>query len=1387
MRPKTRSRWRKWLTILGIVAIALPVAASFLVRTEAARQWLGARAVEAIHDELGLRATLGSVDVSPWTLTVTATDIVLDDPVYGRFASADALRIRPSLGAILRGKLDLESIEVDRPTVRLVMREGEIRNLPRTHSSSDDDELPFEDLAVSDATIKLDADPLGAARLEGVDLDVETSRGRIVELRVVSARGIVHHTMGDEQVDRLEVRARITPSYVMIHEGVVSTPHVRVSARQARISLPLATYEGHAEVWADLAHLDALPHGWTLPHLVGEVSVTADVRGEHDHPTGTAHVVASRVRVDQFGLGEVDLTLEGTRDQIRIRRGRMGIVKDGGHVELAGTIGLAGTFPVDVHASMHDIGFAKLMDQLGVSENAIVDWIVSGTFGLRGSLDPLALEGPIRTQTHDFIVTREAWHARPKRAVVAVPRARLWGGVSVREDGIRFQNLTGELPSTTLHGDVFIGFHEVLGVHATSEHFDARDGSPVVDFPIGGVGRASVDVTGTFHLPIVRGHIALRDFTFDTFPLGDIESDWHLEKDGMLVRFPAVRALKNDSRYQARELALDFSDHRFRIDGDLDFERMTLADFYHVFHYEDDERFTDFQATTHGRARVVYTLGFPGDSPTGTLDVDIDVDVAEAMLNGYAFTDGTFRGRWRWLHYERGYQGGELAVEHAALRKGQGSVTASGRMALGGALDITAVADDIALRDTEGIADRLADLGGTFGVIARVGGTLEVMRADVDVNVSGLSWSGEALGDARAYVRLTDGTDPWVQAARAWEIGGAPAGEPCGSARAGFAHGRWPADPPVRTREGPVPALDRPMAWLVCGEALGGRVKVDLAIGRTRTFPLRGAIDVAALELAPFVPHGPRVDPIHGTVTGRATLWGGAALADDSLVGAVQLSELRIGQQNVELRNQGMVDVRFQRGSFDFRNARFVGPSSRLSLSGGGSVRRGLATTVDGSIDLGLLASISPTITDASGRVALHVNLSGPLHDPAVFGEATIEHGMLRVGAFPEPLEDLGGRITFSARRVLFENFRARIAGGEVRLGGSATIRGRSLDHYELEAEARDIALVPSEGLEVGVGGRATLAWQQGDRIPMLRGTVNVQRLVYARPIQLGLEELSRRRRTEVDGYDPDDDHFGLDFTVTDEGPLRVANNIIDADVRIDESERPFRVVGTDQRFGVIGTLHIPRGTLRFRNAEFLVSRGVIEFDDETRIDPRFDIRAGTEIQRSGGLSGPRWRITLHAHGGAESFRLDTTSDPELSQEDIVLLLTVGMTRAEAEQLQAGDLGQTAALEALAVVTGVDREVRRAVPVIDDFRLSSAYSMRTNRTEPQISIGKRIADRVRLSATTGLSETREFRTSLEWRLGDETSVQAVYDNMNTTSASPLGNVGVDLRWRLEFE
>jgi translocation and assembly module TamB len=133
-----------------------------------------------------------------------------------------------------------------------------------------------------------------------------------------------------------------------------------------------------------------------------------------------------------------------------------------------------------------------------------------------------------------------------------------------------------------------------------------------------------------------------------------------------------------------------------------------------------------------------------------------------------------------------------------------------------------------------------------------------------------------------------------------------------------------------------------------------------------------------------------------------------------------------------------------------------------------------------------------------------------------------------------------------------------------------------------------------------------------------------------------------------------------------------------------------------------------------------------------------------------------------------------------------LLVLTLGLTQQELQEADVAQVGGTAAVDALAEVSGVDREVRR-IMAIDDVRVGSSYSPETGRTEPNVTVGRRFSRNVRASATAGLSEQRSVSANVEWRLSRSLSVEGGYDNGEQTANSNLGNVGVDLRWRLDFE
>jgi translocation and assembly module TamB len=1346
----------------------------------------------AIRRELGLDASMLSISVS-LPFSITGERIELVHPQYGLFARAERLTVTPSLLALLRGEFRLRRIIIEQPLVRLRVENGEFVNLPTLAQKPDPNEkrsLPLRELLVTDAEVELDASPSYRARLTHVNVALGVTKGTLLDLSLKAKAGELVHGELREPIRELVLIGRVSPDKIQVDRARLDSSVLKLEASRGFFALPFAAgaYAINVRVDTTLEKLKSLPLGVDLPEMQGHVALDAKLSGKGKTFRIRGDLHGDNPKLKRFGFGVLDLKLDVTRDEVRLLKGSQGqIVQDGGLVLLEGKLALSPSLPLEVSADITRIDFHKLMAQLGVTDDCIVNWVMRGGFKISGTANPVDVSGPIWTETTHFRAFTKAWHDPSAREVIGTTApGRVTGRVAIRPDALRFENLHGRMPHTELSALVHVGFEDKIQVVARSDKFDLHDTTGLMDMSLSGQGGFTLDLAGTYDKPTLTGTLDFKDFVIDDFRVGQMRTRAVLEKGGVAVRFLDTDVRKADSHYVVEDMLLDFST-QFSLDARARFERLALADFYHSVLLDKDPDFAPYQGHLKGRAELRYTLGFPGDSPSGTMRVMTDVDVLDARVFGLAFGAGHVAATWTWLHIDQGTRGARLVIDDLRLARGAGSVIGRGQMDLGGALRVTLFAERLSLSELEPLAATGVDLAGELGFAGTVRGTLWLPEAQLDMNFSGVRLNKRGLGDGSLKLYATHRDDPWLQRAQAIDADTATADEPCVRARQAVLRANWKgaAGPPGQAN---LP----PRATLLCGTAFGNRLDVDLAVGSDERLPVRGAVDFRDVPAAWILPNPATSEAaLFGSLTGHADLSDGFLSDLDSLVGRMSLSSLRFGQKRAWLESDGPIHVALTGQGASIERARFRGEGTELKLFGKASHRRGLALELDGRFDLAVLPTLFPQVSEAAGRLDIDVKLSGPADNPSVFGRAKVEGGSVLTSFYNAPIDKISAELRFSEHDLLLDRFSGNLAGGQVSAHGSAAIVGQVIDHYEIFANAREVALTPAENVELALSADTKLSGGATMRVPELTGTVRILRAVYRRPFSLGITErlqgLSHAKRVVRETYDPKKDHIAFDLRIVDEVPIKVTNNLITAEFSVEDSERPFRIVGTDQRTGVLGTLALTRGTMVFRNTQFLIETGTVSFVDETRVRPRLDIQARTEFRRAADASGLRWLISLHVFGETDNLKLDTFSDPALAREDIALLLTVGFTRAEAERLNATAIAQGAALEALASVTGMDREVKKALPVIDDIAVSSGYSARSNRTEPQIVVGKRLTDRVRATATAGLSADSNFKAGVQWRLNNQTSVEAAYDNVQTTSSSQFGNVGADLRWRLEFD
>ena len=221
---------------------------------------------------------------------------------------------------------------------------------------------------------------------------------------------------------------------------------------------------------------------------------------------------------------------------------------------------------------------------------------------------------------------------------------------------------------------------------------------------------------------------------------------------------------------------------------------------------------------------------------------------------------------------------------------------------------------------------------------------------------------------------------------------------------------------------------------------------------------------------------------------------------------------------------------------------------------------------------------------------------------------------------------------------------------------------------------AEKVQLEYPEGLQSEINTELTLT---GDgAISTLEGNVEIVSALYRDKIDLSQQifsgitkasEVMADSRPALPGYA---DNIELDVTVQTPGLVTISNNVADLDLTGD-----FRIRGSLSNPIIIGRAEVnDGGELYFgpgiavdevapleRRDRYAINRGIIEFNNAVRTEPEFDFEAIHELQ----AKDERYLITLRASGTPSTLKTEFSSDPFLSESDIISMLLTGRTFEE--------------------------------------------------------------------------------------------------------------------------
>ncbi len=526
-------------------------------------------------------------------------------------------------------------------------------------------------------------------------------------------------------------------------------------------------------------------------------------------------------------------------------------------------------------------------------------------------------------------------------------------------------------------------------------------------------------------------------------------------------------------------------------------------------------------------------------------------------------------------------------------------------------------------------------------------------------------------------------------------------------------------------------------------------------------------------ELAPFFKIA-GLEGFSGSVSASLNLDGNAADIENT-TGSLTIADLEVLMDQEEIAATKDFEIFFENREITIPAGRIdLIEDGYISLEGTGSLNRNIDITAEGVFPAKLAAGLADEIESPQGSAALDANISGTINEPEFSAGITIDNLGFTLASTMQQVRSLNGSIRLTDREFTISDLAGNLDDGKFSINGKAGLENFSPVSADFDIRASGLPVLIPDMMEMRLDSELKLSGTPDNSL--LSGEIMLIEGLYFKDVNMSLAkqagEIGKRRRSSPARTQirmPDLQflrNLSLDISVGHRNPFMVDNNLALLAIR------PQLTVGGSAENPVItGRAEIPEGTVAYRNTEFEVTKGVVDFIDPYRIEPEVDIRAQSEVRE--------WTITLAITGNPENLDFRLSSNPAEEDADILSLLATGKTTREMAGSSGGGTGPERMLANL-VGGRLEKQVKEGTGLdIVEVEYSNTGRESEAEQEVRVTVGKELSRRltVKYGVERRSGEMVQQSTGI-YRLLENLSANAYQDS--------AGSFGGEMRYRLEF-